>query len=230
MHNAAKARTVVAGTALLSLLLSGCSVLQIRTAERDSGPVRVAVQEEAGKNPTTAPADDGVPEGMSTTSVSLGAECPVEVSLAMADGWSQGSGTESFHGFTRGTSVADRDVVMISCTQSYDASPRSVVETKKKFAFSEQGSTVASQRTGTLGAGYFWSFQGRLGPSEIMAIDKQPTTVYGTRIGYKADGRLVEIGIEMRALESDTEAAEEFEKMLPTVSVDGEKIPAPRFE
>nr|WP_209044079.1 hypothetical protein [Brevibacterium marinum] len=215
---------------MLSLLLSGCSVLQIRTAERDSGPVRVAVQEEAGEDPTTAPADDGAPEGMTPESVSLGTECPVEVGLAMADGWSEGTGTDGFHSFTRGTSVADRDVVVISCTQSYEDSPRSVVEAKKKFAFSEQGSTVASQRTGTLGAGYFWSFQGLLGPSEIMAIDKQPTLMYGTRIGYRANGRLVEIGIEMRALESEKEAAEEFEKMLPTVSVDGETIPAPRFK
>lgn len=230
MRHAAKVRTVVAGAALLGVVLSGCSALQIRTAERDSGPVRVAVQEKAGENPTTAPPDDGIPEGMKEISVNLGAECPVDVSFAMTDDWSESSGTDAFHSFTRGTSVADNDVVVISCTKGYDESPQSVVDAQKKFAFSERDSSVTSQRTGSLAAGSYWSFQGVLGPTEIFAIDQKPTVMYGARIGYKANGRLVEIGVQMRALESDTAAAEEFEKMLPTVTIDDEKVPAPRFK
>ncbi|MDN6527573.1 MAG: hypothetical protein L0K67_00585 [Brevibacterium sp.] len=230
MRHAAKVRTVVAGTALLGVVLSGCSALQFRTAERDSGPVRVAVQDKAGENPTPAPPEDGLPEGMKEVSVNLGAECPVDVSLAMADDWSEGTGTDAFHSFTRGASVADRDVVAITCTQGYDESPQSVVDAKKKFAFSEQGSSVISQRTGSLAAGSYWSFHGVLGASEILAIDQKPTSMYGARSGYKPNGRLVEIGVEMRALESDTAAADEFKKMLPTVTLDDEKVPAPRFK
>ncbi|GAA1548290.1 hypothetical protein [Brevibacterium picturae] len=230
MSHAAKVRTVVAGAALLGLVLSGCSALQIRTAERDSGPVRVAVQDKAGESPTTAPPDAGIPDGMKEVSVNLGAECPVDISLAMADGWSEGSATDGFHSFSRGTSVAENDVVLITCSQAYDESPQSVVEAKKKFSFSEKGSSVVSERTGGLAAGYYWSFQGLLGPSEIFAIDQKPTFMYGARIGYRTNGRLVEIGVEMRALESDTAAAKEFEKMLPTVTIDDEKVPAPRFK
>lgn len=230
MRHAAKVRTVAAGAALLGLVLSGCSALQIRTAERNSGPVRVAVQESAGESPTTAPPEDGIPDGMKEVSVNLGAECPVDVSLAMADGWSQSSSTAEFHSFSRGTSVADNDVVLISCTQAYDESPQSVVEAKKKFSFSKKGSSVVSERTGGLAAGYYWSFHGVLGPSEIFAIDQKPTLMYGARIGYRANGRLVEIGVEMRALESDTAAAKEFEKMLPTVTIDEAEVPAPRLK
>ncbi|MDN5807657.1 MAG: hypothetical protein L0H52_10835 [Brevibacterium sp.] len=227
--HAAKVRTALAGTALLSLVLSGCSALQIRTAERDSGPVHVAVQATAGENPTTAPPDEEIPAGMQTVSVNLGADCPVDVSVAMTDDWEEGSGTDEFHSFTRGTSAADNDVVTIVCTQGYDESPQSVVDAKKKYSFTEQDSSVISQRTGSLAAGTYWSFQGVLGPSEILAINQEPTVVYGARIGYKTNGRLVEIGVEMRALEGDKEAAEQFRTMLPTVTIDDELVPAPRF-
>ncbi|WP_350269903.1 hypothetical protein AAFP32_15480 [Brevibacterium sp. CBA3109] len=229
-RHAAKARTVVTGAALLSLALSGCSALQIRTAERDSGPVSVAVHEKAGENPTTPPPDDGIPDGMKEVSVNLGAECPVDVSVAMTDDWSEASASEEFHSFSRGTSIADNDTILITCTKGYDESPQSIVDAKKKYTFSEPDSSVISQRTGSLAAGSYWSFQGVLGPTEIFAINQEPTVMYGARIGYKTNGRLVDIGVEMRALESDTEAAEEFKKMLPTVTIDDELVPAPRFK
>lgn len=230
MRHAAKVRTVVAGAALVSLVLSGCSALQIRTAERDSGPVRVAVEEKAGENPTTAPPDDGIPEGMKEASVNLGAECPVDVSVAMTDDWSEGSASEDFHTFSRGTSITDSDMILINCTQSYGESPQAIVDAKKKYAFSEPKSTVTAQRTGSLAAGSYWTYQGVLGPTEIFAINQKSTVMYGARIGYKVNGRVVDIGVEMRALESDTDAAEEFKKMLPTVTIDDEKVPAPRFK
>lgn len=226
-----KLRTLAAGAALLSVVLSGCSVLQVRTAERDSGPVHVAIHDKPGQNPTKTPPDDGIPAGMEKQTVHLGAECPVDISIAMAEDWVDGAtGDDEFHVFSRGTSVADNDALIISCSQGYDESPQSVVDAKKKYTFTEQGSEVTSQRTGSLSAGSFWSFQGVLGPTEIFAINKEPTAMYGDRIGYRINGRLVDIGVEMRAVETDTAAAEEFKKMLQTVEIDGEKVPAPRFK
>lgn len=230
MRHAAKVRTVAAGAAVLGLVLSGCSALQIRTAERDSGPLHVAVEEKAGENPTTAPPDDGIPEGMKEVSVNLGAECPVDVSLAMTDDWTEGSVTDDFHSFSRGTSMADSDMTLITCTKGYDETPQSLVDSRKKYTFSEKDSSVLAQRSGSLAAGSYWSYQGLLGPTEIFAINQKSTVMYGVLIGYKTNGRLVEIKIDMRALESDTEAAEEFKKMLPTITVDGEKVPTPRFK
>lgn len=230
MRHAAKVRTVVAGAALLSLVISGCSALQIRTAERDSGPVRVAVKKNVGENPTTAPADDGIPDGMKKVSRNLGAECPVDVSIAMTDGWSEGSSGDEFHSFSRGETPIESDSVLITCSKGYEDSPQSIVDAKKKFTFSEPKSTVTAQRTGNLAAGYYWTFQGELGPQEIVAINKKQTVMYGARIGYKTNGRVVEIGVEMRSLKSNTEAAEEFKQMLPTLTIDDEKVPAPRFK
>lgn len=231
MAGTTKLRTLLAGAALLSVVLSGCSVLQIRTAERDSGPVHVAVKDQPGQNPTTAPPEDEIPAGMQKQTVHLGAECPVDISLAMADDWKGGASvSEDLQSFSRGTSVVDNDMILITCSQGYDESPQSVVDAKKKYTFSESGSEMTSQRTGSLSAGSFWSFQGTLGPSEIYAINKEPTAMYGVRIGYRINGRLVDIGVEMRSLETDTAAAEDFKKMLPTVEIEGEKIPAPMFK
>lgn len=230
MRHAAKVQTVVAGAALLGLALSGCSALQIRTAERDSGPVRVAVEKNAGENPTTAAPDDGIPDSMKKVSVNLGAECPVDVSIAMTDDWSEGSASDEFHSFSRGATLTDSDMILINCSKGYDESPQSVVDAKKKYTFSEPKSSVTTQRTGSLTAGSYWTFQGELGPKEIFAINKKPTVMYGARIGYKTNGRVVDIGVEMRALKSNTDAAEEFKQMLPTVTIDDEKVPAPRFK
>lgn len=229
MQGGARVRAVVAGTALLGIALSGCSVLQIRTADRDSGPVSVSVQKQTGQDHTSEPADGGLPEGMERQTMSLGDDCPVKVSLAIGDDWTDASSTPAFHVFSRGTSMADNDVIIVSCSQAFDDSPQAIVDTKRKYSFSEQGSTVSAERTGAIGAGSFWSYQGVLGESEIFAINQKPTVLYGARIGYSTNGRLVDIGVEMRSLETDTAAAEDFRKMLPTVEVDGEKVPSPAF-
>jgi hypothetical protein len=52
-----------AGALALTVLLSGCSVLQIRTEDKDSGPVRVGVQKTAGPEPTGEPTEAGFPRG-----------------------------------------------------------------------------------------------------------------------------------------------------------------------
>ena len=64
---------------------------------------------------------------------------------------------------------------------------------------------MLAQRSGSLAAGSYWSYHGLLGPTEIFAINQKSTVMYGVLIGYKTNGRLVEIKIDMRALESDTE-------------------------
>ena len=223
-------RAVVAGSAAATLLLSGCSVLQIRTAERESGPIRVAVEQEAGEEPTDDPTGPTIPEGMEIKRLNLGAECPVDVSFALGSDWYEGSSTPAFVVFSRGSSITDSDTIIVSCNEAFDDSPKAVIDAKKQYSFSEQGSTVTAERTGSIGSGYFWSFQGVLGESEIFAINQQPTIMYGARIGYQTNGRLVDIAVEMRALQSDEAAAEDFQQMLPTLQLDGETVPSPTFK
>ena len=223
-------RAVVAGSAAATLLLSGCSVLQIRTAERESGPIRVGVEQQAGEDPTADPTEPTIPEGMEIKRLNLGAECPVDLSFALGSDWFEGSGSPAFVVFTRGTSITDSDAIIVSCSEAFNDSPQGIVDSKKQYSFSEQGSTVMSERTGTIGSGYFWTFQGVLGKSEIFAINQEPTVMYGARIGYQTNGRLVDIGIEMRALQSNEAAAEDFKKMLPTLRIDGEPVPSPTFK
>ncbi|WP_343071809.1 hypothetical protein [Brevibacterium renqingii] len=222
--------TAAAGALALSVVLSGCSVLQIRTEDKDAGPVRVALEETAGPEPTGEPTDAGVPEGMSRKTLNLGDTCPVKISFAVGEGWTEGSGsTDRIHVFTRGTDSTDSDVVLVSCTDEYGGSPQEVVDSKRRYTFSEQDSQVLSERTGSLDAGEYWSFQGELGPTEILAIDSEPTLMYGVQTGYKLNGRLVNLSIEMRTPKADAKTAEEFETMLPTVTIDDQRVPAPSF-
>ncbi|UVI35885.1 hypothetical protein [Brevibacterium spongiae] len=222
-------RTVAAG-AVLSLLLSGCSVLQIRTEDKDAGPIRVGVDETAGPEPTEKPTDAGIPEGMSKQTVNLGDTCPVDVSFALGDDWTAGAGdTERFSSFSRGQSSLDSDVIVVDCAEEFDDSAQSVVDTKRKFAFGEQDSQVLAERVGALSAGSYWSYQGELGPTEILAINQQATVFYGVETAFKLNGRLVSVAVGMRTPKTNAEAAEDFKKMLPTVTINGEKIPAPSF-
>lgn len=225
-------RSVAAGSLALGVLLSGCSALQVRTEDKDSGPVRVAVKENAGGDPTPSgdPTEAGVPEGMSKTSLNLGAKCPVDLSFALADDWTESSSNDEFRVFSRGDSIGENDTILVSCSDAFDDDAESVVEAKRDYGFSEKGSQVLAEKMGTLGAGAYWSFQGLLGPDEIYALNRQPTVMYGVQSGYKINGRLVNIFIEMRSLESKPEAAEEFKQMLPTVAIGGEQVPAPTFK
>ena len=212
------------------VLLSGCSVLQIRTEDKEAGPARIAVEKTAGAQPTADPTDAGIPEGMTKKTISFGDSCPVDVSFALGEDWTEGGGsTNKFHVFTRGTDSTDSDVVLASCSDEYGSSAQEVVDAKRRYNFSEQDSQVLSERTGSLDAGEYWSFQGELGPTEILAINSEPTLMYGVQTGYKINGRLVNLSIEMRALRTHAKAAEELEKMLTTVTIDGQRVPAPNF-
>ncbi|MDK8433998.1 MULTISPECIES: hypothetical protein [unclassified Brevibacterium] len=221
---------LAAGTIILGFGLSGCSALQIHTAEKDAAPVRVAVQDQPGSEPTAEPTKGGVPEGMTVETINLGAACPVEIGFALGGDWTAGSSSEQFHVYSRGTSVTESDMIIISCNEAYDDSAQAVVDGKKNYAFSEKDSQVQAERMGTITAGTFWSYQGVLGPTEILSINQRPTAMYGTQLGYKVNGRLVNISIEMRALETNTKATEEFKQMLPTLEVEGERVPTPQFK
>lgn len=223
-------RAAAAGTLALTVLLSGCSVFQIRTEDKSAGPMRIGVQETAGPEPTGKPTEAGIPKGMTRTSVSFGSSCPVDLSFAIGDEWRDSTGsTEQFHVFTHGENSAEADIILVNCTDEYGDSAQEVVDQKRRYNFSKQDSQVIAEQTGSLAAGEFWSYQGELGPTEIMALNKKPTYVFGVQTGYKINGRLVNISIEMRTPKTNTEVTEDFKKMLPTVTIDGEKVPAPSF-
>lgn len=223
-------RALAAGTVVLGIGLSGCSALQIHTAEMDAAPVRVAVQDQPGGEPTAEPTEGGIPDGMTMETINLGDICPVDVGFALGEDWTAGSSSEQFHVYSRGTSVTDSDMIIINCSEAYDDSAQAVVDAKKNYAFSEKDSQVQAERMGTITAGTFWSYQGVLGPTEILSINQKPTVMYGAQIGYKVNGRLVNISIEMRSLATNTEAAEQFKQMLPTLEIEGQRVPTPQFK
>src|SRR5699024_3785762 len=157
---APKRLAAAVGAFAVIVFLSGCSVLQIRTKDKEAGPARIAVDETAGAQPTPDPTDAGTPEGMTKTAISFGDGCPVDVSFALGEDWTEGSGSTSmFHVFTRGTDSTDADVVLASCSDEYGSSAQEVVDAKRRYNFSEQDSQVLSERTGSLDAGEYWSFQ-----------------------------------------------------------------------
>lgn len=230
MSSVSPLRLAAAGTLALTVLLSGCSVLQIRTEDKDAGPVRVGVQKTPGPEPTDKPTDAGIPEGMSKKTISLGDSCPVTISFALGDDWTGGAeDTDKFRVFHRGSDSRDSDVILINCSEDFGGSAQAIIDSKRKYTFDGKGSQVLSETTGSLNAGEYWSFQGELGSSEILAINSQPTLMYGVQTGYTINGRLVNLSIEMRAVKEHAKADEDFKKMLPTVTIGGQKVPAPTF-
>lgn len=225
----ARTRGLIASLSVGALVLSGCSVLQIRTTDTSSRPLTVAVKDEPGDAPTPEP-EATLPEGMEEVSLNLGTTCPVTVRFAMGAGWTKNSSNDAFIVFSRGNSIAEGDVIIVSCSDAFDDTAEDVVSSKKKYAFSKPESGVLAERIGDFGAGYYWTFQGDLGPSEIFAIGQKPTAMFGADMGYNVNGRLVAIDVEMRALKTNAMAIGEFKEMLPTVSVDGAKVATPTFK
>src|SRR5699024_6934442 len=116
------------GTFAVIVFLSGCSVLQIRTEDKEAGPARLAGERTASAQPPPDPTDAGSPGGRTTKATSFGAGRPVDVGFALGEDWTEGSGsTSKFHVFTRGTDSTDSDVVLASCSDEYGSSAREVV-------------------------------------------------------------------------------------------------------
>lgn len=226
-----RARIVGASALILGMVLSGCSALQIRTEKSGSGPMDIAVKDHAGGEPTPQETGEAIPAGMTEKVLSFGNECPVTVSLAIGEDWFEGSSSEGdLQGFDRGRSATDMDSVNVSCIPAYDNTAQAVVDAKKKYTFTQQGSTIKAEHTGTINAGAYWTYQGIFGSGESFAVNGKPTWVYGARAGYQAEGRMLEIGVQMLAFETDTETSEEYKKMLPTVKINGEKLVPPTFK
>src|SRR5699024_6906622 len=81
------------GTFAVIVFLSGCSVLLIRTEDKEAGPARIAVEKTAGAQPTPDTTDAGIPEGMTKEAISFGDGCPVDVSFALGEDWTECSGS-----------------------------------------------------------------------------------------------------------------------------------------
>lgn len=225
-----RTRALIASLSVSALLLSGCSVLQIHTTDKSSGPLTVAVQDEPGDPTPTKSPGTALPEGMEEVSLNLGETCPVTLRFAMGSGWTKSSSNDAFIVFSRGGSIAEDDTIIVSCSDAYYDTAEDVVTSKKKYAFSKPKSGVLAERVGAFGAGDHWTFQGDLGPSEIFAIGQKPTAMFGADMGYNVNGRLLEIDVEMRALKTKATTIDEYKKMLPTVSVDGAKVQTPTFK
>ena len=218
-----KTRPLVAGAAALSLLLGGCSAIKVSSSEdAASKPAQVGISDEKS---TASPSPTGatIPEGMSETTVELGAECPVEVSLALGPDWADGSGYEGYRLFT----TVSEALITVNCYEDDEGSAKKLVDKSRERMFSTSGSAKLSEASGSLDGGEYWVVHGKLAAEDMRAVDEEDSTIFGVVAGISVDGRLFKVAVDMLAQADDTQAQEQFRQMLPTVRLDGHELETP---
>lgn len=216
-------RHLLIGVIACSLLTSGCSALKISTADGDSGPGRIGISNGDQDPQPEASTAAALPEGMEMVTADLGSECPVEMSLAMDSSWSDGAGFDGYQIFSKDSGA----IITINCNEDRDDSPQAVIDSAKRQMFSESGSTNLGDKSGALPGGQYWSFHGDLSAEDLRAVDSEESVMYGVVGGISKDGRLFKVTVDMLAQASDTDSDQLFAQMLPTVTIDGEKLESP---
>lgn len=216
-------RALSAGVLMLSLALGGCSALKLSTSDGDAAPVKIGVGEGSSAAPTST--GSSIPEGMSTVSVNLGAECPVAVELAMDPEWNDETAFDGYQLFTRD----DDAIITVNCNESRDDTAQEIVDKARKYTFAEPGSTNQAEHMGTLSGGTYWTFHGTLAPTEMRAIEHSETVIYGAVVGIKDNGRLYKATVEMSTKSGDEATADRYEQMLPTVHIADQELEPPAF-
>lgn len=215
-------RSLVAGTLILGLTLSGCSAFRVSSSD-DAGtkPANVGISDERSPSPTTT--GPTIPDGMRETTVDLGSSCPVEVSLALSTDWTDGSGYDGYRLYTADSGA----IITVNCFEDNEASAQALVDKARNSMFSTPGSSLGSESTGSLSGGEYWTFHGTLAPEDIRAVDHSDSVMFGIVAGVSVDGRLFKVSVDMLAQADDTEAQDQFRKMLPTVPLGDQVLTAP---
>src|SRR5699024_10984974 len=181
-----KTRPLVAGAAALSLLLGGCSAIKVSSSEdAASKPAQVGISDEKS---TASPRPTGatIPAGMSETTVALGAECPVEASLAVGADWASGSGYAAYRRFP----TAPTEYSTVNCYEHDEGSAKKLVDKSGERMFSSSGSAKLSDASGSLDGGEYWVVHGKLAAEDMRAVDEEDSTIFGVVAGISVDGRL----------------------------------------
>lgn len=215
-------RPLVAVTLALGLTLSGCSAFRVSSTE-DAGskPANVGIGD--GQSPSPTATGPTIPDGMSETTVDLGGQCPVEVSLALGADWADGSGYDGYRLYEAESGA----IITVNCIDDDESSPQELVDKARERMFSTSGSSMTSESTGSLSGGEYWVFHGALAPDDMRAVDKEDSVMFGAVAGISVDGRLFKVSVDMLAQADDTEAQDQFRQILPTVRLDNQVLKAP---
>lgn len=210
------------GVLVLGLCLTGCSALKVDTAEGDSQPVSVGIDDGSEAQTPQKSAAPAIPAGMTEVSVDLGPECPIEVQLAMSGGWNDDLGYDSYQLYSRDNGA----IITVNCYED-DGTGREIVDAARERTFPESGSNLMDETTGTVRGGSYWTFHGLLDGQEMRAIDETESVIYGAVAGISDNGRVYKVSVEMVTVADDQATAGLYVQMLPTVSVDDQVLESP---
>ncbi|MGO0603524.1 hypothetical protein [Brevibacterium linens] len=160
---------------------------------------------------------------MSETTVELGGQCPVEVSLALSTDWADGSGYDGYRLYETDSGA----IITVNCLDDDESTPQALVDKARERMFSTSGSSMGSESTGSLIGGEYWVFHGTLAPDDMRAVDKEDSVIFGTVAGISVEGRLFKVSVDMLAQADDTEAQDQFRQVLPIVRLDDQVLAAP---
>ncbi len=205
---------LLASVMVLGLSLSGCSALRVSTAEGDSRPVSVGINDGSKEEPHQEPDTSVIPSGMTEVTVDLGPECPIKVQMAMDGRWNDDLAYDSYQLYTRD----DGSIITVNCYRAEGETAQSIIDTAQEQTFGESRSSILEETSGTVSGGGYWTVHGLLARQEVRAIDQTESVLYGAIAGISDNGRLYKVSVEMVTVAHNQSVADLFAQMLPSVS------------
>lgn len=216
---------LLASVLVLGLCLSGCSALRVSTAEGDSRPVSIGIDDGSDEESPDTSEDPVIPSGMTQRGVDLGPDCPIEVKLAMDSEWNDDLAYDSYQLYTRDNGA----IITVNCYEAGDETAQDIVDTAQEQTFGESRSSILQETSGTVTGGVYWTVHGLLARQEIRAIDEHESVLFGAVAGISDNGRLYKVSVEMVTVASDQATADVFAQMLPTISFADQTLDTPNL-
>lgn len=214
---------LLASVMVLGLSLSGCSALRVSTAEGDSRPASVGINDGSEEETPQGSDTPAIPAGMAEVAVDLGPECPIKVQLAMDGQWNGDLSYDSYQLYTRD----DGAIITVNCNEAEGETAQSIIDTAQEQTFGESRSSILEEKTGTVTGGKYWTVHGELARQEIRAIDETESLLFGAIAGISDNGRLYKVSVEMVTVARDQATADLFAQMLPTVRFADQVLDSP---
>lgn len=214
---------LLASLMVLGLSLSGCSALRVSTAEGDSRPVSVGINDGSDKETPQETDIPAIPPGMTEVTVDLGPECPIKVQMAMDGQWDDDLAYDSYQLYTRD----DGSIITVNCYAAEGETAQSIIETAQEQTFGESRSSILEEMSGTVTGGQYWTVYGLLARQEVRAIDETESVLFGAIAGISDNGRLYKVSVEMVTVAHNQSTADLFSQMLPTVRFAAQVLDSP---
>ncbi|WP_146004376.1 hypothetical protein [Brevibacterium luteolum] len=225
----------LAAASAVSVLLSGCGLVGIRTSDEPGAPLGIAVAPTQGPAPEPTETGPQIPEGWKMHRADFAGECASRLEVALPPNAKPAPGSERgrYIFYTFG-SPDEQMTTHITCEESFRQSPQEELQFKKEYEF-DYGDTNGKKladRDIRVKNGAGWAYKSELGASAIQFLGTDAESGYGFTVhaSHQAEGRMETVSVNTAAGDENPATVETAEKIVQHVFLEHEQFIIPDWQ